>query len=673
MPDRSTLDTFLRNQAQQLRSKDTAPTSLAAWQTRRQNLRRQLMTALGPAPGKPGNLSAQIVGTLQREGYRIEKILLETFPDMWMSATAYVPKATGKVPAVLCVHGHWRGARRDPAVQARCLGLVKLGFFVLVVDAFGAGERHPVVQQGGYHGALQGSTLWPAGLTLLGVQVHENRRAVDYLLSRPEVDGSRLGLTGASGGGNQSLYAGALDERFEAVVPVCSVGTYQAYLRAACCVCEVLPGALRFTEEGDVLGLIAPRALMVINASRDAFQFSIGEAKKSLERAGKIYELYGKSEKVRHTTFESGHDYSQPMREAMYGWMTRWLKNEGTGQPIPEPAHTVEKPEDLACYPQGKRPTTFLFPATLANRVGRQLLAWQDDRSLDHVEAWQSRAVLMRGRLEEVLGGMPAAVPPKPTWEAAKEAEGLRRRTVTLTPEPGLTIQAELRDRPGKRRQSIALVLHLDGATAAWKHPATEGLLRSGWAVVVPELRGTGTCQPAGDAIAGAPDHNSCEHALWIGRPLLGQWVVDVRGLLDSLLDLPELDRRVAVVGLGQAGLVAIVAGALLDDSIRSVGLVDSPCSLLSEQAYPAGTRMGLLAPGLLSAGDVPHLAALLGPRPLAVCGGVAATGKPLLGDELQQAFAFTRKVYRWLGQPDRLQFRKSSEASQLSALVLPR
>src|SRR5262249_22296645 len=151
---------------------------------------------------------------------------------------------------------------------------------------------------------------------------------VDYLLSRPEVDGERLGITGASGGGNQSMYAGALDERFRAVVPVCSVGTYQAYLHAACCVCEVLPGALRLAEEGDVLALVAPRALLVINATKDAFQFSVAEALKSVLRARAVYKLYDTDDKLRHSTFESPHAYNQPMREAMYGWMTKWLKNK---------------------------------------------------------------------------------------------------------------------------------------------------------------------------------------------------------------------------------------------------------------------------------------------------------------------------------------------------------
>src|SRR5262249_28505348 len=156
------------------------------------------------------------------------------------------------------------------------------------------------------------------------------------LRTRPEVDGDRLGVTGASGGGNQSMYAGALDDRFRAVVPVCSVGTYQAYLHAACCVCEVLPGGLKLAEEGDLLAWCAPRARLVITVRRAAFQFSVDEAEKSAARVRKVFELYAAGDKPKHAPFESPHAYTQPMREAMYGWMTRWLKDEGDGKPIPE-------------------------------------------------------------------------------------------------------------------------------------------------------------------------------------------------------------------------------------------------------------------------------------------------------------------------------------------------
>ncbi len=259
MPDPQAFNNLMRTQARALHEKDTPPTSRTDWGERRKKLRAAMFGAMGSLPEKPCDLMPKLVGTLKRDGYRIEKLLLQSQTDVWVTANAYVPEGSkGKRPAVLVVHGHWAGARRDPVVQARCLGLAKLGFFVLAVDAFGSGERYTKPALGTYHGALYGSTLWPAGLTLLGCQVYDNRRAVDYLRTRPEVDGDRLGITGASGGGNQTMYAGALDDRFRAVVPVCSVGTYQVYLQTACCVCEVLPGALRFAEEGDVLSLVAP-------------------------------------------------------------------------------------------------------------------------------------------------------------------------------------------------------------------------------------------------------------------------------------------------------------------------------------------------------------------------------------------------------------------------------
>ncbi len=232
--DPQALDRFIQAQATALRAKDFAPANRREWDQRRTKLRQSMLDAMGPFPEKPCDLSPQFQGLLERDGYRIERLVFQSRPDVWVTANAYVPNAgKGKLPAVLVVHGHWAMARRDPVVQARCLGLVKLGFFILAVDAFGSGERYTQPAPGTYHGALYGSTLWPVGQTLLGMQVYDNRRAVDYLLTRREVDGERLGITGASGGGNQSMYAGALDERLKVVVPVCSVGTYQAYLQAA--------------------------------------------------------------------------------------------------------------------------------------------------------------------------------------------------------------------------------------------------------------------------------------------------------------------------------------------------------------------------------------------------------------------------------------------------------
>ncbi|HEX5270699.1 MAG TPA: acetylxylan esterase, partial [Gemmataceae bacterium] len=619
MPPSEAFNDLMRAAGKALREKDRPPASAAEWAARRKRLREMISAAMGPLPDQPCDLEPKEAGVLKRDGYRVEKLRFQSRPDVWVTANAYVPEgATRKVPAVLAVHGHWPGARRDPVVQARCLGLVKLGFFVLAVDAFGSGERYTRPGLGTYHGALYGSTLWPAGLTLLGCQVYDNRRAVDYLLTRPEVDGSRLGISGASGGGNQTMYAGALDERFAAVVPVCSVGTYQAYLSAACCVCEVLPGALRFAEEGDVLSLVAPRALLVINATKDAFQFSVAEAEKSLARAKPVFQLLEAPQKLKHATFESPHAYNQSMREAMYGWMALWLRGEGTGKPIAEPKHTVEKAEDLAVFPDDQRPKGFLYPPSLAAREAGKLLAKFDAVKADHAEEWESTAVYMKGQLrKQVFGDFPPAPVPAAKKGEPGTADGVTTLPLTITPEADLPLPVLYRYGAAAKdaKRPACVLLHLHGKAAALKHPLAAALVAAGWSVSAPDLRATGETKPAGDAVRGAPDHNSAEHALWVGRPLLGQWVFDVRCLLDWLAIQPGLDKqRFAVVGIGQAGLVAVCAAALLDDRVSAAAVVDAPASYVTEQAYLDGTHMGLLAPGLLRVGDVPQLAALAAP-----------------------------------------------------------
>ncbi len=659
MPDPTPFDIFVRRTAAALRAKDTPPASRNDWQARCTALRDALLTAAGPVPKEPCPLRAQVLGVLDRPGYRVENVVFQSRPDVWVTANLYLPgEGSGKRPTVLAVHGHHPWGRIDPAVQAYCLGLVKLGFVVLAVDAFGAGERHAAPASGTYHGALDGAALWPVGQTLLGMQVYDNRRAVDYLLTRAEVDPDRLGITGASGGGNQSMYAGALDERLKAVVPVCSVGNYQAYLHAACCVCEVLPGALRFTEEGDVLGLVAPRALLVINATRDAIQFSPAEAVKSIARARDIFGLYGLGHAIKHTIVEGTHGYDRTMRETMYGWMTRWLKGEGDGSPIAEPSFTAEDPQTLRCYPDpARRPSPWLTPPSFAHRAGRQLLAESFAKPPEHAEEWESTATYMRDQLRKLLGDRPAPPRPSATMGERATAEGVTTTPLTLTPEPGLPMAVTLRAlTEGWPKRPACVLLHLDGRDAALKHRLARALVRAGWAVAAPNLRATGDQQPPHDAVGAAADHSSAEHALWVGRPLLGQWLFDVQVLLDWLALQPTIDRRrVFLAGIGSAGLVALAGGGLWDDRIAGVLTQETPVSYLTDAPYGAAVRMGVLLPGVVTAGDVPQLAALLAPRRLVLADGVSPQGQALKDRELRQALAPTAAAYKVHRADDRL------------------
>jgi pimeloyl-ACP methyl ester carboxylesterase len=171
--------------------------------------------------------------------------------------------------------------------------------------------------------------------------------------------------------------------------------------------------------------------------------------------------------------------------------------------------------------------------------------------------------------------------------------------------------------------------------------------LKAGWLVAAPDLRGTGETA-AGGALGGAPDHTPAEQALWIGRPLLGQWTFDVLCLLDWLAVQPALDpRRVVAAGIGQAGLVALCAAGVLEERLAGALVLGGPVSYVTEEAYGPGTFMGLLAPGILKWADVPQLAALVAPRRLVLADGVTPQGKKLLEKDLREAYGFTADVYK--------------------------
>ncbi|MCA9083542.1 MAG: acetylxylan esterase [Planctomycetaceae bacterium] len=637
---------FIQTSARELRSADRSPADLASWQKQRQQLRDQLEAAWGGFPNEHAPLEPQTHDILQRDGYDVEKLTFQTFPGVRMTANLYRPHSPGRHPAVLCVHGHWRGAKQDPHVQARCLGLVKLGFVVLAVDAFGAGERAITPELGQYHGEMVAATLWPIGRPLSGLQVYENMRAVDYLISRPDVDARRLGITGASGGGNQTMYAGAWDERFSAVVPVCSVGNYQAYLGAACCMCEVVPGALQFTEEWGVLSLTAPRALMVISATRDAFQFSVNEARKSIAMTQPVYGLFDRPAALRHATFESQHDYNQPMREAMYGWMTLHLKEQGDGSPIPEPDHQTEDPEALRCFPGTSRPADWVTIPMFAAAEGQKLMANRSPATPRKPADLPKR----RKQLRDLLN-----IPNSSTNRSfdnlnvrrtvVSEAAGIRHEAVIFEPEEGVILNATVRtpvDGPVTATEiRVTATVPTSGRESIEPHVPSEETVRNGLQIIVLPVRATGQKAWPRDQVGRAPDHNSAEWSLWLGRPLLGQWVMDVQCGITACCGADSDGDLIRVVADGPASMMALTTAALDDriDECRVTGLL---ASWISAEPYE-NQRLGLLVPSILrDFGDVDQIAAMIAPRRLVIRRPVLGNGDQLTEDQRHTLFAET-------------------------------
>ena len=584
-------------------------------------------------------LDPVVVGRIEKPDYVIERVHFQTLPGIRMPGNVYLPKKPGRLPAVLHVHGHWSGAKQDPVVQARCVACVRAGFVVLAVDAFGAGERAIGAALGEYHGGMTAATLLPVGKPLAGIQIVENVRAVDYLISRPEVDPEKLGVTGASGGGNQSMYAGAYDTRLKAVVPVCSVGNYKAYLGAACCMCEVVPGALQFTEEDAILASVAPRALKVISASRDARQFSPGEAAQSIGSARSLFAVLGRENAIEHQVFESGHDYSKPMRESMVGFMKLHLLGQGNGQPVPEAEFVAEPRESLRCFAEGTRPADWKTLPQYSAMIGTQSIAakkWPTDAA-----GWETWRVKARPELAKLVNG---PLPIRKGKGIVSDQINNNVRQLTIETEPGITLPVSVEN--GNFRQPLIIVLHEDGASGAAKSLLVQTLRETGAGIVTLDVRATGTLAVSGDRIGLAPDHNSAEWALWLGRPLAGQWAHDVSRVIDILeRDLPDR-RPITLVGMGPMGIPAVLAAAQ-DDRIATVAIVETMLSWISDKPY-GKQRLATMIPHVIPrVGDVTQVASIFGKNQrLVVAGGVDSQGNPLVSGKPEALFLSVRSAW---------------------------
>ena len=260
-------------------------------------------------------------------------------------------------------------------------------------------------------------------------------------------------------------------------------------------------------------------------------------------------------------------------------------------------------------------------------------------------EAFEKLQPEKRRALIEVLGGQPK---PSPIHLKVEPSTDQASQTVTFDTELDLKLFAhrDLPEKPGR----LAIVLDLDGgADAAFTSEIANSLRDGGWAIVTPELRTTGRFAHPGDKIGHAPDHNTAEWSLWIGRPLLGQWVYDVRRTLDAIAERDgSLPHDVLAIGRGSSGVVALCAAAL-DERITRVKTIESLASFVTDQAYRR-QRLGLMAPGILrDVGDLADIAALVAPRPVTISGGTTGEGKPLDPASLNRVFATTKRSFELL------------------------
>ncbi len=621
----------------------TDPTSAEEWAARAPVIKAALQESLGLAPWPEKTpLNGKVTGRAERDFYFIENIVFESRPDFYVTANLYIPKnISAPAPAVVVVPGHaMEDGKNYGLYQLGQLGMVKEGIIVLAYDPIGQGERK---LPGFKHDLGYGSLL--VGQSNEGYIVWDSIRAIDYLTTRAEVDVNKIGLAGNSGGGENVFYTMPLDERIQAGTSFSFVCSYDLWLAEGGnhCICNHLPGIVHEMEEFEIVGLNAPRSFLAGNGAKDKI-FPVAGHRETIERAQNIYAMVGAEGKVASVLADEGHGWSQPLREAGWGWMNQWLLGKGSGEPIPEVGLTAEDVSsvDIKCLKEGTMPEGAETVVTLNRQLAEGFIA-NYNTPPENKEAWEGRAPQWREEVWAVLGGKPESFKAARRFSKPFEQDGLYVENIVIAVEDKMEVGAIFArpiDQEGAKPATIFIGGHDDKQAAVLTGYAAEAV-RTG-PVLILDPRGTGW------------SYNHTNHltsdSIVLGRPLFAQQVWDVMQARSYLAERDDVDgARISLHGDGQGGLLALYAAAL-DGDIAQVEATNVLASyryfLEDEQPQP----IALCVPNVLKVIDIPQVAALVAPRPLAVSGVVGYGLAGLSSEDAARDWAFTTAAYQVAG-----------------------
>lgn len=597
-----------------------------------QQVKAEIRDCFGPLPEKTP-LHAKVVGTVERDTYKIENIVFESRPGYMVTSNLYVPKGrTGKLPGVVGVCGHSMTGKGIDSYQSFAQGLARQGYVVIIVDPIGQGER---VQwptgwgKSGIGGSTSEHIQMGNQMSLTGEFIGtwmawDAMRALDYLLTRPEVDPKHIGVTGNSGGGTQTTWLAALDDRWTMAAPACFVTTFRRNADNELpadteqCPPKVLSLGL---DHSDFIACLAPRPVILLTQEKDFFDVRGGQV--AYERLKKLYTLLGKPENIQLQIGPDPHGFTQANREAMYRFFN---KITGVSNAQTEPALVIEKDEVLWCSPQGD-------VAHLGSH-GLAALTAEQAKSLGK----QTRSITagaLPGAVRELLK-LPLAPLPVPDYRILRStgsrkylSKGYTCYAVQTEPEievivTRLTDEAGFISRPPQGiKNAVLYISHRSADEDLRTEPLVAELIKGqpDAAFYACDVRGIGDSQP--NTCGGASQFDSpygnhyfyAAHGLMLDRPLLGQRTQDVLSVIQWLVD--QGHQQIHLAGRGWGALPAAFA-ALLSDSAQQVTLKNA-LSSYAEVAQDADYQWpyALLLPGVLKQMDLPEVYAALATKHL--------------------------------------------------------
>ncbi len=375
--------------------------SLKDWEKQRIVERGRLLEMLGlhPLPERT-DLKPVITGRTEHDQFTVEKIQFQSRPGLYVTGNLYIPKnRSGPLPAILYVCGHGQvkidGVSYGAKAHYQHHGgwFARNGYVCLTIDTLQLGEI-----EGIHHGTYRENMWWwvNRGYTPAGVEAWNCVRSLDYLQSREEVDGDRLGVSGRSGGGAYSWWIAAIDDRIKTAVPVAGITDLRNHVIDGCveghCDCMYMVNTYRW-DYAMVAALVAPRPLLISNTDRDGI-FPIDGVYRTYQKVRKIYELYGAGDKLALHVTSGPHKDTQELRVHAFRWFNFHLQ-EGKTDLVETTAVKFFKPQQLRVFTE--------LPADQKNtRIHEDFVATAPEPAVvKSASAWQQQEESWKRQLKE--------------------------------------------------------------------------------------------------------------------------------------------------------------------------------------------------------------------------------------------------------------------------------
>lgn len=622
------------------------------WEQRQAEVREKLMDIVGPFPEKTP-LNPRVTEILVKEGVKVEKLIYESQPGFYVTAALFMSEnLQGKAPAIIYCSGHSDLGFRSETYQHKILNLVRKGFIVLAFDPLGQGERMQYPEGGEDQSKIGGPTkehgyagaqCFISGSSLAKHMIWDGIRTVDYLLTRPEVDSQRIGITGRSGGGTQTAYIAAFDDRIYAVATEAYITTLDILLKTKGPQ-DAEQNFMHFIEQGldlaDLLEVRAPKPAMIISTTRDFF--SIEGARQAYAEVQQAYQAYDKEENISMSEDDEAHASTPKNREAMYAFFQKHLQNPGNAKDQNVPLFTLQ---ELQVTSTGQVATA--LDSKNVFDLNQEESQKKKAKIVQQREDFQPEKVVDDAR--KLSGYEVPKVSGEVHFAGQYQREGYKVQKYLMVGEEHVNPYLLFVPDEGPSKQ-VVLYFHPEGKAAqAGVGQDIEALVKQGFTVLAADILGVGELGPGylkGDAYIEGVSYNQWFASILVNQSIVARQAADMVRMVQYV---QENNAQAEISAIAHGTLApALLHAAAFEPAIDRIALVEplvSYAALAEHESYAPEWIPASVA-GSLNTYDLADLAATIATKKLLIVNPQNHMREAVKPEVFEEEWSFVRSVY---------------------------